>query len=52
MHPLEDVCLSDTQRSNPLGDHVDHFGLALRYTLDQQHAPAVQVLAIAYHQPV
>ena len=31
-------------------DYVDHLSLALRNSLDQQHAAAVQVLAFAHDQ--
>jgi len=34
------------QWHNALRYRVDHFGVALRHSLDQQHTPGVQVLAI------
>src|SRR3954453_3846514 len=42
--------LTDRQRCYALRNHIDHLGLALRHALDQEHPPAVQVLAIAHDQ--
>jgi len=43
--------LYDPQWAKSLRDDVDDLGLALRHTPDEQHAPAVQVFAVAHDQP-